>query len=337
MSRRKCLNEDEKSAIVCQLNEGKSVKQISADLKRDPRTIKKFVANPFAKTMRKDKGKNKVLSRRDLSRITRQLRKAPTATSGIIFKNAGIENVSKSTRCKVLRGLAKHVKPDIRPPLKERHKVARREWARKYLKLDFQTVLFTDESRATLDGPDGWSKIWVPEGAPLPQRLRRQQGGGGVMFWAGIVGKELVGPFRVPDGVKLTSATYTDFLQQNVVPWYKKKKVTFKRKLVFMHDNAPSHSAKSTVQYLEKIGFKENKLMTWPACSPDLNPIENLWAVLKLRVYQSGQQFTSKDQLWAEIVKCAKEITEDEILKLTESMDKRLFSVIQNHGGYIHH
>lgn len=95
-------------------------------------------------------------------------------------------------------------------------------------------------------------------------------------------------------------------------------RVAFARKLVFMHDNAPSYFVVSTVQYLDKSVFKENKLMAWPSFSLDLNQIENLWKILRRRVYQSGQQNTSTDQLWAEIVKYAKEITEDEILKLTE-------------------
>ena len=63
------------------------------------------------------------------------------------------------------------------------------------------------------------------------------------MFWAGIIGNELVGPFRVPDGVKLTAVTYIDFLKQNVLPWFKKKPLSFKTKMVFMHDNAPSNAA----------------------------------------------------------------------------------------------
>ena len=35
---------------------------------------------------------------------------------------------------------------------------------------------------------------------------------GGVMFWAGIMGRVLVGPFRVPEGVKMTSAKYVELL-----------------------------------------------------------------------------------------------------------------------------
>ena len=59
--------------------------------------------------------------------------------------------------------------------------------AQKYVKFYFKHVLFTDECLGTLDGPDGWSKIWVPNGALRPHRLRRQQGGGGVKFWGGIL------------------------------------------------------------------------------------------------------------------------------------------------------
>ena len=49
-------------------------------------------------------------------------------------------------------------------------------------------VLFTDECRATLDGPDGWAKGWILQDQAAPYRLRRQQGVGWVMLWAGIVG-----------------------------------------------------------------------------------------------------------------------------------------------------
>ena len=81
----------------------------------------------------------------------------------------------------------------------------------RYFKVDFKDVLFTDECRATLDGPDGFGRGWLADGAVRPSRFRRQQGGGGVMFWAGIVQSTLVGPFFVEDGVKLKSANYVDF------------------------------------------------------------------------------------------------------------------------------
>ena len=39
------------------------------------------------------------------------------------------------------------------------------------------------------------------------------------MIWASIIGDELVGPFRVPDGLKLTAATYCEFLKTALEPW----------------------------------------------------------------------------------------------------------------------
>ena len=71
-----------------------------------------------------------------------------------------------------------------------------------------------------------------------------------------------MGPFRVPDDVNLTAVAYIDFLKQNVLPWFKKKPQPFKKKVVFMHDNAPSHDAKLTSDFLTTVSFKCEKLMT---------------------------------------------------------------------------
>ena len=69
-------------------------------------------------------------------------------------------------------------------------------------------------------GEDGFARrVHVPTG------IRRQQGGGGVMFWAAIIGNELIGPFRVADGVKMTAKLYVDFTKEHLVPWHKKKKL----------------------------------------------------------------------------------------------------------------
>ena len=78
----------------------------------------------------------------------------------------------------------------------------------------------------------------------VTRELRRQQGGGGVMIWAGIIGDELVGPFRVPDGLKLTAATYCEFLKTALEPWLDDLPLSRLKRAVFMHDNAPSHAAK---------------------------------------------------------------------------------------------
>ena len=66
--------------------------------------------------------------------------------------------------------------------------------------------------------------------------------------------------------------------------------MTSRRKVIFMHDNEPSHSAKVTTSFLDYLDNKGDSLMNLPACSPDLNSIENDASILK--------QFSSKADLW---------------------------------------
>ena len=67
---------------------------------------------------------------------------------------------------------------------------------------------------ATLDGPDGWMSGWLLNGTTPQGKIRRQQGGGGVMIWAGIINNQIVGPFRVLDGVTMFAKSYVDFLRK---------------------------------------------------------------------------------------------------------------------------
>ena len=191
------------------------------------------------------------------------------------------------------------------------------------------------QARATLDGPDGWASGWVHKDAEKPTHLRHQQGGGGIMFWAGIIDDTLVGPFMVEEGVKLTSKTYCEFLEDNFCGWLENVPLTLRKKLVFMQDNAPSHSAKATKEFLKSIGFTNNKLMMWPPSSPDLNPIENLWAILKMEIYKNGRQYERKPDLWNAIVDEVNNLNPQTVKKLTSSVDQRLYDVVFNKGGYI--
>ena len=83
-------------------------------------------------------------------------------------------------------------------------------------------------------------------------------------------------------------------------------------------------------------GFFEEEVATteWPAYSPDLNLIENVWSVLQTKVYESGQ-FNNKKDLLAEIKRCARRIEPSTIKSLYASMNKRLVAVLEAKGGQI--
>lgn len=61
-------------------------------------------------------------------------------------------------------------------------------------------------------------------------------------------------------------------------------------KRVFMHDNAPSHAPKVTHKFFKRKSFTRKKIMEWLSLSPDLNPIENLWSIVKMKLYKGGKR-----------------------------------------------
>ena len=162
----------------------------------------------------------------------------------------------------------------------KRHIMLRQKCGVAYMKQDMNYLLFTDETRATLDGPDGLSKGWVGIGAKLQNHFWCHQAGGGVMLWARIINKMLIGPVIVLTNVKINSAAYCELLSEWLFPWLEDQSLSLRKKIMFIQDNVPSHSAKATQQYLALLWFKDNNFMIWPPNLPDLNPTDNFWSII---------------------------------------------------------
>lgn len=70
--------------------------------------------------------------------------------------------------------------------------------------------------------------------------------------------------------------------------------------------------------------------MEWPSCSSDLNPIENIWSVLKLSV--SKTETKTVQEFVSAIRTSWDNINDDIITNVIESMEKRIKLVIKNKG-----
>jgi len=86
---------------------------------------------------------------------------------------------------------------------------------------------------------------------------------------------------------KSDSSDYIQTLKTNLIPFGRK---ICRKNWIFQQDNAPIHASKETKTWLD---LKKINLLEWPAYSPDLNPIENLWGIMARRVYANGKQYTN--------------------------------------------
>ena len=66
------------------------------------------------------------------------------------------------------------------------------------------------------------------------------------MFWAEIKGNALIGPYKVPKGVKINAKSYCELLDTFLLPWLEDQPLLGRKTFIFQHDNAPAHKAKYT-------------------------------------------------------------------------------------------
>jgi len=222
----------------------------------------------------------------------------------------------------------KYIKKLSKPKLTQAHKTARLQFARKYMDYSqaWENVLFSDEKKFNLDGPDGAQYYWHDIRDEREVRMSRNYGGGSLMIWGAfsIKGKLPLAFITT----KMNSKKYTEMLETSLIDHAEE---IIGCNFTFQQDNASIHRSAETMAWLHG---RHIPLLDWPACSPDLNPIENLWGIMVRRIYENGKQYSCVIELKEAIKATWKEIEPGIIQKLVGSMPSRIFSVIQNSGGH---
>ena len=97
----------------------------------------------------------------------------------------------------------------------------------------------------------------------------------------------------------------------------------------YLQDNAKTHAHPKVKEVLFNAGFH---CLDFPPYSPDLNPIENLWAIAAREVEK--QQCETEKQLMDTIEAVWEKLDKDTLRKLVHSMPERCQAVIDAKGWH---
>lgn len=308
------------TAIAEQLNTSQQV--VSA-------TLKKFRTTGTFSSDRRT-GRPRVTTVREDKMIRRLATQHPTWSSREI--NAEMPSTCTVSTRTIRRRLSSEFElqartPSRKPLLSKKNVKDRLAFCNKYRHWTPQmwhNVLFTDES-AFYQFKCYQQYIRRPRNSRYNARytiptVRQSQS---IMVWGSISASGPGDLWFMPRNTTMTGLVYLQLLQERLLPLLQRLNCH-----TLQHDGAPCHRAKCVKDWL---AVSEIPTLEWPAQSPDLNPIENAWLLIKKRV--AATKPTSLDDLKKKIKEVWQEnFSPSECKRLVESMPTRILSVLKNKG-----
>lgn len=241
-------------------------------------------------------------------------------------------DVSKSTarrRLKAARVFSRVAKK--KPIVCLRNRQHRVRWARRIQNWTVQDnwsyIVFSDESRFTLNGDDGRVRCWRSAGETfLPDVMSfRARSSVSVMVW-GCISIHGVGELAVVDG-RLNHQGYIALLDEYLLPSIENMFGDRAHPFIFQDDNAPCHRPRAVDDWLDR---NEIRRMQWPAQSPDANIIENIWNDISRAVTKDHP--TTKHALVTSIFRAWASVSAQRVRSLYDSLPNRMNAIIRSRG-----
>lgn len=317
-----------------------SAEQVARVMKRDATTIRRFLAK-YRRTKKitnlrrsgrpraLDKQKKKAL----LKAAMRERRKPLRALVNDLELGCSLRTATRALQSFGVRSRIAAVKPF----LEERHIKERFEWCQKMRSMsayDWWHVIFSDETSVEIGKQSRQIKVWRHEGERYKAECLRPSFSSGrrsVMVWGCFFG-QMKGPlvffdeYRGPKE-KITKKIYQKVLQDHLVPFYNAVRPMLGENAVFQQDNAPVHRV---AKWLKQQKIRK---MDWPSRSPDLNPIENIWKIMKDNI-QKRQDFPRNvNDLKTALKEEWSKLDTSVLRRVVDSMPRRIEAVLNANGG----
>lgn len=254
--------------------------------------------------------------------IGQQIRRNPQITRQSLVEKLAEKGVkvSKDTVGRYLHRLGyKNSLPIATPMLTAEHKRKRVEWAKKHLDDDWSRTVFTDETSFQLfrNTITQWYKHSRPF-RPLPKNRQK------IHAWGGF--SSCVATSLYCFTGKMNAEFFVGILQEQL-PEIKEVMGDDWR---LQQDNDPKHTSRLAKKFLQE---NVPAVMDWPSNSPDLNPIENLWGLVKRNVEKRKPK--NLDDLEKFMIEEWELIPDEVINNLVMSMRARCEEVIKVKGERI--
>jgi len=250
--------------------------------------------------------------------------------SNIINQPLSTQTVRNSLKKAGMKAVVRKKKP----LLSRRHRKERMDFALEHQHWtveDWKRVVWSDETKINRLGSDGRKWAWKKAGEGLSDRQvggTLKFGGGSLMVW-GCMLWDGVGYACKIDG-RMDGDLYIKILEEDLqasINYYDKSPSD----IIFQQDNDPKHTCKKAKNWFQDNGFK---VLSWPAQSPDLNPIEHLWYHLKKKLGEYERSPSGMIELWERVEEEWNKIDAVVCQNLIESMPRRVEAVLKAKGGY---
>ena len=335
MGKKKELSTECRAQVEALSNEGLSQRQIALRLNICQGTVHytlKRICQTGGYKSKSRCGRRAVTTERTNNLIKRLVISSPSMSSKEIRSRLDLLSTVPSERT-IRRRLhsdlgLKAYKPVKKPLLSRKNVEDRLRFARRYANWtseDWSKVMFSDES-SFAQFRVGRSFVRRPPNQRFNERYLQPtvKHPASVMVWGCISASGRGGLFFLPPHTTMNAKNYLAMLKEKLPPW-----MTVRETSIFQHDGAPCHRAKVVKTWLQQQSFME--LPNWPGSSPDLNVIENCWAVMKTKVAAKNPSS------YSELCKAIKEVWTHEITRefcasLVSSMPRRLKLVIAARG-----